>query len=483
MEEATGSDTLLSAEDNTAGLNEASKQAKKAVEEAKKLLNGKSAVNLKKEIKEIVIEKIMYLQELVQRLTISRTNLLEEYNETKKKYAKRINSSPTTSDEEDDIGYNQDFPPLQHKFKPELYNNNNNLCNIANVNIVSLQETISILHQKKILNKTNKSIAIKNIKGAIQGFESFINNPPIITDIIKQSISEITKQIITLPNSKYSIPTQPNSSYSQIIKTPTIIPVSKPALIISPKNEVNSSKETMNLWKNSVTFKDTNFAPSKIKLISNNKIRIEFDNSSQRDTALEKTKSPNSTIYAEIPKTLQPSIIIKGIPNDVEPSQIIDIITNQNDSIKQNKKTSNDIIYSFKRNNKNKNLYNAIFRTTPNIFRAIIQSGKINLDHYRIHVEEYIPLLQCYKCLKYGHTRSHCTQTQSICSYCSSNEHEYKNCLHKNDQIKLNCYNCSKFNQLHTNTIKRPTQHSATSNTCPCYTQMYKITQSRINYE
>lgn len=400
-------------------------------------------------------------------------------------------SSEDEREREGNNTHNSDFPPLKKTTSPKPQSSlmqssptdPTDLLNNANLNISNLNEAISLLHEGKSLTKTNKAAIIKIIKTAIQGFESLVNNPPIITEIIRQTIAETTKHITALLPTQLP-PAQYKPQYSQIIKAPTapVIPKSKPALIVSSKKEVKNSKDTMDQWKSCISFKDTNFAPSNIKLISNNKIRIEFDNISQRDTALEKTKNTNSTISAEIPKSLQPSIILKGIPEDIQPNQIIDIITNQNDSIKNNIKTPKDITYSFKRNNRNNKLYNAIFRTTPDIFKAIIQSTKVNIDHYRVHAEEYIPILQCYKCLKLGHTRSHCTQTQSICSYCSSKDHEYKTCPHKNDPTKINCHNCTSQNQTFNNTNKRPTQHSATSNTCPCIIQTTRITQSRIDY-
>lgn len=70
---------------------------------------------------------------------------------------------------------NDNFPPLARNTSAQ--NDPSDLFNITNLN-----EAISLLQEG--LTKTNKPATIKIIKTAIQGFESFANNPPIITEII-----------------------------------------------------------------------------------------------------------------------------------------------------------------------------------------------------------------------------------------------------------------------------------------------------------
>lgn len=58
---------------------------------------------------------------------------------------------------------------------------------------------------------------------------------------------------------------------------PPTRPITKPALIVSPTVNVKNSEETLTKWKKGINFKNTNFSPSGVKLVSNNKIRVEFD--------------------------------------------------------------------------------------------------------------------------------------------------------------------------------------------------------------
>lgn len=336
-----------------------------------------------------------------------------------------------------------------------------------------------------LANTTKTNISSLLSMPTLQPCSVNTNTPQNITYIIKATVDETLTQLKHQNNLPIH-PTKP--SYSQVTKSPTshtnITPTTKPALIVSTKKATTSSAETLKAWKSNITFRDTNFTPSKIKYISNNKLRIEFDSSEHRDITMKKTLKPECEINAEIPHTLKPSIIIKGIPLDIDHKELTSIIINQNDKIKQIINSPEDLQYKFKKNNKNPKLYNAIFTTTPTIFHNIISYGKINIDHYRIHVSEHIPLLQCYNCLKFGHTKTRCTQNKTICSYCANSGHDYSKCPHKNDTAKLKCFNCSehsKKSQISTiNTIDFT--HSATSNFCPQYTFMFNNIRNKINY-
>lgn len=120
-------------------------------------------------------------------------------------------------------------------------------------------------------------------------------------------------------------------------------------------------------------------------------------------------------------------VILKGIHKDVSHDELADIIHYQNELVRS-AGSREELKFKFKKPNRNGNLYNAVFITTPSIFKAMIHSEKINIDHQRIHLEEFSPLLQCFKCLQFRHTRARCSSSDVICTHCASTEHTFKDC-------------------------------------------------------
>lgn len=346
--------------------------------------------------------------------------------------------------------------------------------------------------ENKSVTKSNKESIIefsKKIVTITEGFESYNKKRPQRSqvEINKDNIVSIIKDTITVQLSKINKPTNtvPAPAYATVTKQAhkpkEQIPTTKPALIISSKDEVHSSAETLQKWKKSISFKDTNFSPASVKYVSNFKLRVEFDTESQRDETLRKVDGCASDIKAEVSKKLKPMFILKGISNDTPPETLPNIIYNQNDFIKNITEDSTQMTFRFTKYNKNPNLYNAVFMTSPELFRAIIKNDKLNVDHQRVQVEEYIPLLQCYNCLQFGHTRKRCTLDHSTCSHCSAGTHTYRDCPVKKDLTKSACYNCITHNKKY-NINKSPPNHSATSNYCPRITQMLAKIRSRIDY-
>jgi hypothetical protein len=261
--------------------------------------------------------------------------------------------------------------------------------------------------------------------------------------------------------------------------TPAFQP-NKPAIILTPKTAVKDSADTLDTWKRNISFRGTSFAPSSAKFVSNNKVRVEFDTLEQRDKALSMTNDGNYDVMAESSKTLAPMVILKGVPADIQEEQLTDIIINQNPNIAQVMEQEQDLTLHFKRNNRNPRLYNAIFKTSPRVFREMVTSQKINIDHQKVHACEHLPLLQCYKCLQYGHTRKRCTSEHTNCSHCASPEHEYRQCPVWQDNTRLQCHNCT--THANKNNIRINTKHSATSATCPRMSMMSNKIRQRIDY-
>ncbi|CAG4996169.1 unnamed protein product [Parnassius apollo] len=298
-----------------------------------------------------------------------------------------------------------------------------------------LYDQVKTILRHSISSAENKTVSL--IRNTIR--EEFSKLAVLPQKITTQPLQDLVKPSI-IPS---SLP-----SYAKVVKSTKSaekqpIPVTKPAIIVSSKQQVSSSKETVNAWRNSIHFKKYTFNPSEVKLVSNHKIRVEFDNQEQRDEILNAINHPDSLVNADIAKKLKPLVILKGIYRDTPVSELKEIIVNQNPNIKSLIKSPDGITYRFTRKNKNENLYNAVFMVTPTIWRSIVELQRINVDHQRVHTEDYPAYLQCYKCMQFGHTKKHCTENTTICSHCSSSEHSYKDCPVKKDSTKVDCYNCS----------------------------------------
>jgi hypothetical protein len=335
--------------------------------------------------------------------------------------------------------------------------------------IASLECTIKNI-KSNLFNVPQSQAASQNTNESLKSIEN----------LIQTSFQNLTKSL----QNQTSFP--PSNSYASVLKTNNqnsakkpIIPKTKPAIIVSSKKEVGSSTETMQHWRQSVQFTDTNFAPANVKFVSNNKLRVEFDTEEQRRKTLDKiADNKSSSITAEESKLLKPMVIIKGISQAINTNEICNIIIKQNTALNNTK--PEDLSFRFKRGNRNKDLYNAVLITTPQVWKLVTKIGKVNLDHQRVVAEDYVPLMQCYNCLQFGHTKKRCTSDTLVCSHCSGVGHVFATCPSKQNKDVEKCHNCTKYNSK--NSSNATTQHSATSNRCPQAQYMTNIIRNKTNY-
>lgn len=74
---------------------------------------------------------------------------------------------------------------------------------------------------------------------------------------------------------------------------------------------------------------------------------------------------------AEASKTLSPMVVLKGVPVDIPADELVGILRHQNADIKNAMEKEEDLSFRFKRANRNKKLYNAVFITSAPVWKAI----------------------------------------------------------------------------------------------------------------
>lgn len=405
-----------------------------------------------------------------------------------KKTADRLSQDKTAS------GNTSSFSPLEEIHDLESFQNVIGKLISCIVDSVNDGKSVTAANKRRIIQAAEEVRSATRILPRVLGSGETSQSSQSLSrqpDDLKQEIIAAVRQELTSFKKQMSPPQQSRPiSYAQAAMaarsqptfTPPSPPATKPAIIVSCKKDNPSSADTLASWKKNVSFRDTNFTPAGIQFVSNNKLRVEFDNPTHLETTLKKIGESHPEISAEVSKKLKPMFIIKGVSNDISPETLKELIINQNDSVNNLIKNEDDLIFKFKRPNKNEQLYNAVFLAAPYLWRVIVNLLKLNVDHQRIHVEEFTPLLQCYRCLKFGHTRKFCKSDETICSHCSDSKHEFKDCPHRKDKSKVSCHNCKIYNKKGSTESAEKSDHSAVSDSCPRKLFMIGRTRSRIDY-
>lgn len=286
---------------------------------------------------------------------------------------------------------------------------------------------------------------------------------------------------VTQPSPVSASAPKPARTYASMVSatgvTPTR-PVTAPAILVSSKSKDSTKEATVKSFSAAVKFRNLDFAPSKIQPLSNNKIRVEFDCEEHRVKTLECLEKCEQLAVANI-KHLKPMVILKGVSKEIPKEELTEILLRQNPAVRNACEKPEDFTLRFIRKNQKDQLYNAVFLTSPKVFRAIMDLTKLCVDYLRVHAQEFSPFLQCYKCLQFGHTRKHCSSETAVCSHCAG-KHELERCPVKDDRSKVYCFNCITHNQKYNG--NEDVKHLATAVTCPRVKAISRKVAQRIDY-
>lgn len=348
---------------------------------------------------------------------------------------------------------------------------------------------------KNIETELSKS---KNLKGSVKesilkiiqqiltlGLTMEANNPELNTSvnvkegdvsfdfrhILKEELNNLKKDLL---EENFKAPQSKNiKTFAEAIQNYPKKIKKGPSLLISSKSSVKITHEELTRrWKEAISFKKKSYAPNSIKRTSDNKLKIELTSIEEKKD-LQNSLLGNLNIKCEEVTLNNPHLIIKGISRDVAEDELVDVLVCQNINIKNSILEKDDLKLKFIKNNKNKKLYNAVLEAKHNIFNSVTRYEKINIDHDRVHVEEYLNIKQCFRCCRYGHTSKICKEPMAVCSFCAGS-HNFIECGIKNNKSLAKCINCTSNNLI--SNFKVNVNHSATSNICT----VHKLMEGRI---
>ncbi|XP_060801139.1 uncharacterized protein LOC132901923 [Amyelois transitella] len=262
-----------------------------------------------------------------------------------------------------------------------------------------------------------------------------------IVSVIRESIREELKAMLPAP-----APSPPalTKSFAAAVAAPSpkrIPPPSRtlPSIIVKAKEANDKQTVVYDEWRKHISFRHSTFAPNKVKSLRQNMIKVEFDTNEQRDEVLHKVNSIPG-IVAEESKLRRPLIILKGVSKEVQREELVEVVSHQNQIPPE------DVRLCFLLKNRNDRFYNAVLEVAPAIRRRLVEGGRANVEHQRVHVADFSRFVQCYKCLQFGHTNSKCTAEFYPCAHCGSTAHHINACPDRADPNKKCCYNCKSCN-------------------------------------
>lgn len=307
-------------------------------------------------------------------------------------------------------------------------------------------------------------------------------------DDIKMTLNEIIDMLNDLKNENRELKEEIKSLRNDLFKndvTYSQITAHKvgnnnePVIIIKPKNN-QESQITKSEIKKKVNPSDMSVGISMVKECKHGAIVIGCENRE----GLGKLKSSiteqlGSNYNISQTKLKKPRVKVFNVEKvDTEnDNELFQKIFNQND-IKQQVKC-NDVKMSviFKKDCINKRECNVIIETDPALHKVLIEKEKINIGWKRCRVENYVSVVRCFNCSRYGHMKAECKSETPVCPFCME-DHVLQEC--KADKMDFKCVNCKYANDKFKLNLNY--NHCALDKQCPSWLNVVRNMQRKIDY-
>lgn len=380
----------------------------------------------------------------------------------KKLKTKDVDDSDSGSDGEENLEVNGNnainlMSNVREELEKCLFNENNKINNSAKQLILKLF---------RVSEKAVQELCVKNIK-----------------------LEKDNKNLETEMKSKKGRENVPGQTYAQVVGNRTVSGAQERVkevnrrqdhkIIIKPR-DTDKFKDSENV--KALLLQELKDVTERLKVkdiikLKDKSVLLNLD--SENDVKLVEEGIGESLLTVR-PGKIAPRIIIFNVPKDLPEDEMMTQLVIKNcvgigerEELVSEMKTLFRLKAKQGPNAKDNNRNHMVLSVSGRIYRAIIGVGRIFIGFNSFRVQEFISLTRCYKCQGFGHTSSVCRREKVVCSFCSGEDHSFKDCPNKAKTPC--CVNC-KMRKLNT-------EHEAGVKTCPEYVKNLDLYKRKINYD
>lgn len=474
------------------------------------LENLEQSGNIKKTIKDEIIKCTENLFDLFSELNIDKTELsrevmsvlLQKIDDTSaiKQYNQELSDIKNTLDElvskrndgEDKQQINQETIDINRKLNKlmEQITIENSKLKQENLELKaelkSLKENID---SKMLIELKNQNTIIKETHQEIKNLKDIIKTKPdteiemleelrkqnAINEQTQQDLRQLSADIIAKPANTINQEASPSATISRSYAEVVTAERPKPTLclLVGTNNNTDTSEEVITKIKKTLNARDTGLQISKLRKVKDQKVIIGCEK--KEDFEQIKEKLEHHKFKVEIKPNKDPLVIIRNLTKSITDEEILQSLDKQNSDILDHIPNEEyRIKVRHRRRARNPAENHVVLEVSPQVWTALTTAGKVYVDIQRVPVFDLSPLVQCSRCLAFGHGKKWCSEAVDLCSHCTG-PHMSTECPSLLAGEEPTCKNCQQAKCIKTN-------HNSFDLRCPVRKKWDSLARSSIAY-
>ncbi|XP_063542074.1 uncharacterized protein LOC134750762 [Cydia strobilella] len=283
---------------------------------------------------------------------------------------------------------------------------------------------------------------------------------------------EIMEKMTAMGTTYASVAAAPISASN---RKPTVERKTLHSVVVTSKNEHETGEEVLDKIRKTIDAKEGWIKVEKVRKAKDRKIIMGFGTKTERDKLKDKLGREGAELTVEEVQNKDPLLLLRDVLSVNTDEDILVAFRNQNKVIFTNlSEEDNRMMVKFRRRARNPHTGHVVISVSPTIWQKTLDIGSVHIDLQRIKVEDQSPLVQCTRCLGFGHGKRFCHEPEDLCSHCGG-PHLRATCEEWLARVPPKCKNCTKANL-------EDTEHDAFNQACPVRRKWDALARSTVAY-
>lgn len=247
------------------------------------------------------------------------------------------------------------------------------------------------------------------------------------------------------------------------------------SIIVSSSDVQDTSDTVLEKIRTTVQARESGVRVERVRKARNQAVVVTCQEKEEMEKIVKRLKDAKTDLKIEEARNKKPMVVVMDVLQHLTDDDLMKAIVKQNGRILDGIKIEEeDMKVKFRRRARNPLTAHVVLEVAPIIWRQLTAAGRIHVDLQRVVVQDQSPLIQCTKCLGYGHGRRFCKEPEDLCSHCGG-PHLRAACEAFLVNEKPECRNCK-------HAKKDRTDHNAFDKTCSIRRKWDEVARSAVAY-
>lgn len=247
------------------------------------------------------------------------------------------------------------------------------------------------------------------------------------------------------------------------------------SVVVTSTDDTETGDAVLNRVREAVDAKEGWITVQRIRKAKDRKIIMGLKTKEERNKIKERLEKTGNGLIVEEVKNKDPLLILRDVLLINTDEDVLRAIRNQNRAIFRGLDDEEDRLeIKYRRKARNPHTGHIIVGASPTIWKRAVEAGGLHVDLQYVRVADQSPLVQCSRCLAYGHGRRFCQEPADICSHCGG-PHLKAQCAEWLANGVPTCRNCAKAKL-------DKTEHNAFSSECPVRRRWDTLARTTVAY-